>query len=463
MTRRKEDFTPIHGNRVYMFVCGPTTYDLSHLGHARTYIAYDIIARYLRYKGYTLFYVMNITDVDDKIINRARELGVEPLELARRYERAFYEDMASLGVDTINLFARASEHIPEIIDQIRVLLEKGYAYETETGVYYDITKFRDYGALSRQDPSELREHRIEPDPTKKNPGDFALWKKRGPGEMGWDSPWGWGRPGWHIEDTAITTHYFGPQYDIHGGAIELIFPHHEAEIAQAEAATGRRPLVKYWVHTGILKIHGRKMSKSLGNFITIREALEKYQAEVLRFFFASTHYRSTIDFNERGLEQARRNLQTLYNVMEKVRRLTPKEEMDEDEARLEEEVERCRRSFIEAMDDDFNSPKALTSLLELSREVNKFADTHKAINERLLQKILRTFRELGGIFGILQREEKEVDSETLKGLMDLIIEVRQIFRERREWQISDMIRERLRDLGILLEDTEEGTFWKRIK
>ncbi len=463
LTRRKEDFTPIHGNRVYMFVCGPTTYDLSHLGHARTYIAYDIIARYLRYKGYTLFYVMNITDVDDKIINRARELGVEPLELARRYERAFYEDMASLGVDTINLFARASEHIPEIIDQIRVLLEKGYAYETETGVYYDITKFRDYGALSRQDPSELREHRIEPDPTKKNPGDFALWKKRGPEEMGWDSPWGWGRPGWHIEDTAITTHYFGPQYDIHGGAIELIFPHHEAEIAQAEAATGRRPLVRYWVHTGILKIHGRKMSKSLGNFITIREALEKYQGEVLRFFFASTHYRSTIDFNERGLEQARRNLQTLYNVMEKVRRLTPKEEMEEDEVRLEEEVERCRRGFIEAMDDDFNSPKALTSLLELSREVNRFADTHKAINERLLQKILGAFRELGGIFGILQREEREVDSETLKGLMDLIIEVRQIFRERREWQISDMIRERLRDLGILLEDTEEGTFWKRIK
>ena len=463
MTRRKEDFTPIHGNRVYMFVCGPTTYDLSHLGHARTYIAYDIIARYLRYKGYTLFYVMNITDVDDKIINRARELGVEPLELARKYERAFYEDMASLGVDTINLFARASEHIPEIIDQIRVLLEKGYAYETETGVYYDITKFRDYGALSRQDPSELREHRIEPDPTKRNPGDFALWKKRRPEEMGWDSPWGWGRPGWHIEDTAITTHYFGPQYDIHGGAIELIFPHHEAEIAQAEAATGRRPLVRYWVHTGILKIHGRKMSKSLGNFITIREALEKYQGEVLRFFFASTHYRSTIDFNERGLEQARRNLQTLYNVMEKVRRLTPKEEMEEDEVRLEEEVERCRRGFIEAMDDDFNSPKALTSLLELSREVNRFADTHKAINGRLLQKILRAFRELGGIFGILQREKKEVDSETLKGLMDLIIEVRQIFRERREWQISDMIRERLRDLGILLEDTEEGTFWKRIK
>ncbi|MCD6263836.1 cysteine--tRNA ligase [Candidatus Bathyarchaeota archaeon] len=463
LTRRKEDFTPIHGNRVYMFVCGPTTYDLSHLGHARTYIAYDIIARYLRYKGYTLFYVMNITDVDDKIINRARELGVEPLELARKYERAFYEDMASLGVDTINLFARASEHIPEIIDQIRVLLEKGYAYETETGVYYDITKFRDYGALSRQDPSELREHRIEPDPTKRNPGDFALWKKRRPEEMGWDSPWGWGRPGWHIEDTAITTHYFGPQYDIHGGAIELIFPHHEAEIAQAEAATGRRPLVRYWVHTGILKIHGRKMSKSLGNFITIREALEKYQGEVLRFFFASTHYRSTIDFNERGLEQARRNLQTLYNVMEKVRRLTPKEEMEEDEVRLEEEVERCRRGFIEAMDDDFNSPKALTSLLELSREVNRFADTHKAINGRLLQKILRIFRELGGIFGILQREEREVDSETLKGLMDLIIEVRQIFRERREWQISDMIRERLRDLGILLEDTEEGTFWKRIK
>jgi cysteinyl-tRNA synthetase len=460
LSRKKEVFKSIHGNRVNMFVCGPTTYDLSHLGHARTYISYDIIARYLRYKGYSLFYLMNITDVDDKIINRAENIGTNPLELAQEYERYFYEDMATLGIRSVNLFARASEHIPEIIDQVKTLVDKGYAYETETGVYYDITQFKDLGALSHQKPSELRKHRIEPDPTKRSAQDFALWKKRGPEELGWDSPWGRGRPGWHIEDTAITTHYFGPQYDIHGGAVELIFPHHEAEIAQAEAATGRKPLVKYWVHTGVLKVDGKKMSKSLGNFVTVRDALKRYGPEVLRFFFASAHYRSIIDFSEASLEQAERSLQTLRNALSNVWKLASRPGIEKNEEELEKKILRCRDKFVKAMDDDFNSPFALTALFDLANEVNKFVDSHETINANLLEKVVNAFRELGGIFNILQKEERKVDLGTVSELVDLLIELRQEFRETKDWQMSDKIRLRLKDLGIILEDTANGTRWK---
>ena len=459
LSRKREVFKPIHGNRVNMFVCGPTTYDLSHLGHARTYVSYDIIARYLRYKGYSLFYVMNITDVDDKIINRAENIGTEPLELAREYEKHFYEDMATLDIRSMNLFARASEHIPEIIDQVKTLIDKGYAYETETGVYYDITKFKDLGVLSHQNPSELRKHRIEPDPTKKSAQDFALWKKRGPEELGWDSPWGRGRPGWHIEDTAITTHYFGPQYDIHGGAIELIFPHHEAEIAQAEAATGRKPLVKYWVHTGVLKVDGKKMSKSLGNFVTVRDALKRHDPEVLRFFFASAHYRSIIDFSEASLEQAERSFQTLRNALSNVRKLASRPEIEKNEE-LEKKILRCRDKFVKAMDDDFNSPYALTALFDLANEVNKFVDSNETINANLLEKVVNVFRELGGIFNILQKEERKVDLGIVGDLVDLLIELRQECRETKDWQMSDKIRSRLRNLGIILEDTANGTKWR---
>jgi len=460
LTRKREVFKPIHGNRVNMFVCGPTTYDLSHLGHARTYIAYDIIARYLRYKGYSLFYIMNITDVDDKIINKAKSIGTDPLELAREYERYFYEDMAKLGIQSVNLFARASEHIPEIIDQVKTLIDKGYAYETETGVYYDITKFKDLGTLSHQKPSELRKHRIEPDPTKRTAQDFALWKKRGQEELGWDSPWGRGRPGWHIEDTAITTHYFGPQYDIHGGAVELIFPHHEAEIAQAEAATGRKPLVKYWVHTGILKVDGKKMSKSLGNFITIRDVLKKYDPEVLRFFFASAHYRSVIDFSEASLEQAEQSLQTLRNALSNVQKLTPTPGIGKNETELERKVLQCRDKFVKAMDDDFNSPFALTALFDLANEVNKFVDSHETISANLLEKVIKAFKELGGVFNILQKEERKVNLGIVDDLVDLLIELRQRFRETKNWEMSDMIRSRLKDMGIILEDTATGTKWR---
>ncbi len=459
--RKKEVLEPIRGSRVNMFVCGPTTYDLSHLGHARTYISYDVIARYLRFKGYSLFYLMNITDVDDKIIDKAANIGTDPFKLAREYETYFYEDMAKLGIQSVNLFCRASEHIPEMIDQVKTLIDKGYAYETETGVYFDITRFKDLGALSHQKLSELRKHRIEPDPTKRNAQDFALWKKRPNDEVGWNSPWRWGRPGWHIEDTAITTHYFGSQYDIHGGAIELIFPHHEAEIAQAEAATGKKPLVKYWVHTGVLKVHGKKMSKSLGNFITVRDALKEYDPEVLRFFFASAHYRSTIDFSERSLEQAEQSLQTLHNALSNVQNLESRQEIEKNEE-LEKRIEQTREEFVRSMDDDFNSPLALAALFDMAKEVNKFVEDHTTINANLFEKVVNTFKELGSIFNILQKEKTVVDLGIVDDLVDLLIKLRQTFRETKEWETSDMIRSKLRNLGIILEDRADApTKWAK--
>ncbi len=460
LKREKEDFVPIQGDRVNMFVCGPTVYDLSHLGHARTYVAFDIIARYLRFRGYNLFYLMNITDVDDKIIRRARERSVEIIELAREYEELFHEDMKSLFINSISSYARASEHIPEIINQIQVLLDKGYAYEMDGNVYFEIAKFEDYGKLSHQRPEELRRHRIDPDRRKKSPQDFALWKKQKQGELAWESPWGLGRPGWHIEDTAITTKFLGNRYDIHGGAVELIFPHHEAEIAQAEAATGETPLVKYWMHTGVLKIEGRKMSKSLGNFVSIRYALKKYNPEVLRLFFSFTHYRSEIDFEEENLKQAERSLETLYNAIYRIRKLDPKEGMNSDEERIRSILFMSRDRFIEAMDDDFNAPVALAVLFELARECNKYTEFNRSLNEEVRRDVLNVFKELGGVFGILQREEEAVMG-LQENLIDLIIELREKFRKIGDWDTSDEIRERLKKLGISVEDTPSGSKWKK--
>jgi cysteinyl-tRNA synthetase len=312
MTGDKENFQPIHNNRINLFVCGPTVYDDSHIGHARTYIAFDVVARYLKYKGFSVFYLQNITDVDDKIIQRAAEIGASPRSLARRFEQRYLEDMHALGVTNVNYYARATEHVPEIINQIERLSELGFAYETESGIYFDESRFEDFGKLSHQNADDRKLHRIEPDPTKRNPGDFSLWKKRQDGEdVTWASPWGPGRPGWHIEDTAITETYLGAQYDIHGGAMDLIFPHHEAEIAQMEATSGKKPLVRYWMHTGFLNVRGEKMSKSLGNFTTIRDMLQKYEADAFRLFVLLAHYRSPIDFSEEALEQAGKSLERI--------------------------------------------------------------------------------------------------------------------------------------------------------
>jgi cysteinyl-tRNA synthetase len=319
LTHDKEEFKPISGNRVYMFVCGPTTYDHSHLGHARTYVAFDMIARYLRFKGFDLFYLMNITDIDDNIINRANELNVQPAELADKFFKLFLNDMQALNIQSVNLYAKATEHVPEIISQAQVLINKNYAYHIAGKVYYEVEKFEDFGKLSGQNLDALQAGaRVEIDEDKRNPLDFILWKSEKPGEPTWESPWGSGRPGWHIEDTAITTKYFGDQYDVHGGARDLIFPHHESEITIAESATGKKPFVKYWFHTGFLNIEGEKMSKSLGNFFTIQDVLEKYDPEVVRFFLLYTHYRSPIDFTEKYLEEAKTSYARLQNSIQKL-------------------------------------------------------------------------------------------------------------------------------------------------
>ncbi|MEM4311937.1 MAG: cysteine--tRNA ligase [Nitrososphaerales archaeon] len=459
LSRRKEVFEPLAKYRVKMFVCGPTVYDYSHLGHARTYIGYDIIAKYLRFKGYSLFYIMNITDIDDKIIDRAREEKRDPLDLAREFEKYFHEDMRCLGIDSVNLYARASEHIDELIKQIQILLDKGFAYITENGIYYDVTKFEDYGKLSNQRSEELIIHRIELDPTKRNPGDFSLWKAYKPHEPYWESPWGRGRPGWHIEDTAITLTYFGNQYDIHGGAVELIFPHHEAEIAQAEATTGVKPFVKYWIHTGILYIDGKKMSKSLGNFITVREALRKYRKEELRFFMASTLYRSPIDFKEEKLEQSRRSLETLKNSIFNFESLDEVEDLREEDEALKKRFKDAEKKIIEAMDDDFNTPIALSHIFEFSKELNRFSNERGKINRDVKKEILEGFRNLLSIFGI-EEQKKKLEEDSLNKIIEEIIQIRQELRARRDYELADRIRARLKDLGIILEDTGKGVKWR---
>ncbi|MCW3975366.1 MAG: cysteine--tRNA ligase [Candidatus Bathyarchaeota archaeon] len=452
LSRKIEEFQPINGNRVNLFVCGPTVYDLSHIGHARTYIAYDIIVRYLRFKGYSLFYLMNITDVDDKIIKRARETNQHPLELANNFAQEFYKDLAFLGIKSINLFAKASEHIKEIIFQIDELIKKEYAYVVDGNVYFNVSKFKDYGKLSHQTKNELKRHRIEPDPKKKNKIDFSLWKSR-KGKPVWKSPWGEGRPGWHIEDTAITLTYFGSQYDVHGGALELIFPHHEAEIAQAESMTGKKPLVKYWIHTGIVNVNGLKMSKSLGNFITIRDIAKKYNSEILRLFFAQSHYRSSIDFREDNLKKAGETLGNLNRIYKKIYDLLDKVSDDlqsEDEAVIKK-IEEYEHKFYSAMDNDFNTPLAISALISLGKELDK------RINETTCKGTLRlaleSFDRFGSLLGLFEYKEwNRFEEKIVNELIKIIIKLREYLRKRKEWKISDEIRDKLNKMGISLED-----------
>lgn len=457
MTRRKEIFKPRQGNRVKLFVCGPTVYDHSHIGHARTYISFDMIARYMKYTGLTVFYIQNITDLDDKILKRAAELGSSPLELARRYEEKYLHDMKILGVENVNFYARATEHIPEIIRQIQVLFKNGYAYETDKGVYFDESKFDDFGKLSNRNLEDLNVHRIGPDSSKRNPGDFALWKKRDKEsespEMIWDSPWGTGRPGWHIEDTAITETYFGPQYDIHGGGLDLIFPHHEAEIAQMEAASGKKPMVNYWMHTGFLNVKGEKMSKSLGNFITINELLQEYSPEVFRFFVLSTHYRSPIDFSREILHQSQKGLQRIYKLIETINELLDEDtliSMENDQKYMEKLVD-VREEFFDAMNNDFNTPSAFSSIFDLIREVNRDINQSN-ISKNSLTKLKALILEFGIILGLDFSLEYNKDESLEDELVELLNEVRGKLREKKEWELSDEIRSKLKDLDIVIED-----------
>lgn len=451
MTQKKEPFKPIHENRVKLFVCGPTVYNDSHIGHARTYISFDIIARYLKYKGFSVFYLQNITDIDDKVIKRASELGVSPLELARKFEKRYFEDMYALGVENVNFYARATEHLPEIITQINTLIKKDFAYETETGVYFDESRFQEFGKLSRRNLEDLNVHRVNPDSTKRNPGDFALWKKRDE-EPCWKSPWGNGRPGWHIEDTSITEEYLGTRYDIHGGGLDLIFPHHEAEIAQMESISGEKPMVNYWMHTGFLNVKGEKMSKSLGNFITIKDLLKEYQPEVFRFFVLSTHYRSPIDFSKSALEQSKNSIERIHKLLETIDHLIGSEipESDDKDDDYYNKLMVVKNNILDAMDNDFNTPDALSIIFNFIREINRGIENNH-ISKLILREIKNFFAEIGNIFGLNFSSETCTDDRT-EDLFEVIVEVREKLRERKEWELSDLIRSKLKDLNINLED-----------
>ncbi len=442
-----------------MFVCGPTVYDQSHVGHARTYLAYDIIARYLRARGYSVFYLMNITDVEDKIISRANATGEDPLLVADRYAKEFFRDMEALGINSVNLYAKASEHIPEIVQQISTLIEKGHAYQVDGDVYFDVSTFPDYGKLSGQDIEQLKVHRIDPDSRKRNVVDFALWKAQKPGEPAWDSPWGRGRPGWHIEDTAITATYFGPQYDLHGGGLDLVFPHHEAEIAQAEAATGIKPFVRYWLHGGLLMVGGERMGKSMGNFVTILELLRGHDAEALRLYYAMRHYRSQLEFDDAGIGQAEEVLDKLRSVYSQFSMLlkSPSVQAEKDlEKEIEESSTKAITSFTEAMDDDFNTPRALAAIITYAKEIEPFAA--RKPSKELTQLVLRTFDYFGGVFGIL-RSTSTRQGKAFDELINLVLQMREDARKRGDWAAADEIRDQLKKIGIGVEDTSTGTRW----
>ena len=440
LTRSKENFETMNKNRVNFFVCGPTVYDDAHIGHGRTYISFDTIKRYLEYSGYAVFYIQNITDIDDKIINRSKESGIPAHDIARKFEKRYIEDMAKLNVTGVNLFARATDHLDEIIDQIQRLIDKGFAYESDDGVYFEIEKFEEFGKLSNRKVDEMESHRELAETTKRSEQDFALWKKReNVDEPTFPSPWGNGRPGWHIEDTAITEYYFGEQYDVHGGGLDLIFPHHEAEITQMEAVSGKSPMVKYWLHTGFLNVNGEKMSKSLHNFITIRELLKDWDADTFRFFVLSTHYRSPIDFSKDSLHQSEKSL-------EKIKKFYSAIDVEDSDVESDfEALKAAKKEFFGSMDDDFNTPKAIASLFVLINECKNvdLSDDDKAAIKLFLDDVSQ-------ILGIdFTLEETSAGSDDL---FDLITDVRSELRAAKQYELSDKIRDELINLGYEISD-----------
>lgn len=440
LTRSKENFETINKDRVNFFVCGPTVYDDAHIGHGRTYISFDTIKRYLEYSGYAVFYIQNITDIDDKIINRSKESGIPAHDIARKFEKRYIEDMTKLNVTGVNLFARATDHLGEIIDQIQRLIDKGFAYESEDGVYFEIEKFEEFGKLSNRKVDELESHRELVQTTKRNEQDFALWKKRdGVDEPVFSSPWGDGRPGWHIEDTAITEYYFGEQYDVHGGGLDLIFPHHEAEITQMEAVSGKSPMVRYWLHTGFLNVNGEKMSKSLHNFITIRELLNDWDADTFRFFVLSTHYRSPIDFSKDSLHQSEKSL-------EKIKKFYSSLDVDVSDVESDlDALKAAKDEFFNSMDDDFNTPKAIASVFVL---INDCKNIELSENDKIAIKSF--LDEVSFILGIdFNLEEVSAGSDEL---LDLITDVRSQLRAAKQYELSDKIRDDLTNLGYEIND-----------
>ena len=455
LTRRKEPLTPIEPGKVRMYVCGMTVYDYCHLGHARVLVVFDVVVRYLRFSGYDVTYVRNITDIDDKIINRARESGQEFRALTDFYIAAMNEDTAALGVLPPDEEPRATRFIEEIIGMIQKLLDKGLAYQADNGdVYYDVSRFKHYGALSGKHTEDLRAGaRVEVDEAKDDPLDFVLWKSAKVDEPSWEAPWGAGRPGWHIECSAMSTHCLGNHFDIHGGGLDLQFPHHENEIAQSEGATGEK-FVNVWMHNGFVRVDEAKMSKSLGNFFTIREVLKQVDPEVVRYFILSSHYRSPLNYSDQHLNTARAALTTLYTALRGLARDTRPADTDND----------YHHRFTVAMDDDFNTAEALVVLFDLTHEINRVRDPDPARAQSLAQSL----RALGAILGLLQRDPDHFlqGSTTVQGglssaRIEELITQRNLARSNKDFPEADRIREELETHGVILEDSANGTRWRR--
>ena len=471
LSRKKEAFVPLVPGRVHMYVCGPTVYDHAHLGHAKTYVHFDVIVRYLRYAGYQVRYVQNITDVghildtgEDRILKGAARERIEPMEVVERYSRSYFNDMAQLGVLPPDISPRASAHVPEQIEMIKTLLGKGYAYEVEGSVYFDVTAFAGYGKLSGRRVEEQEEGaRVAVREEKRHPSDFALWKKAEPEHiLRWPSPWGWGYPGWHIECSAMSTKYLGETFDIHGGGTENIFPHNECEIAQAEAATGK-PFARYWLLSGSLTRDGVKMGKSLGNSLTIQAALQSHRPEVLRFFILSGHYSNPIDYSEAAVEAARKGWERLSAPALALReRLRSPGLAGTGGEEIKTALDEVRANFVAAMDDDFNAPAAIAALFDLSKLANTQLNTEITPTRPALQAIDAVYRELGGqVLGLIPEQAAvSVNAEREAGLIRLLIEMRAAARQHKDFAQGDAIRDRLKALGVVLEDGKEGTTWK---
>lgn len=442
LSQKVELLETITPGKINFFVCGPTVYDVPHLGHAKTYVQFDMIARYLRSRGYEVFYLQNITDIDDKIIARAAEQGMGWEALARKFESVYLEDMASLHVNAVSKYIRSTDYIEEVVSQVERLMERGFAYGTSDGIYFEIAKFAEYGKLSHR--SEVGKDdavsRIDASSEKRGWNDFCLWKNSKEGEPSWDTRIGTGRPGWHIEDTAMTEKFFGPQYDIHGGAVDLIFPHHEAELTQMEALSGKSPFVRYWMHTGFLNIDSEKMSKSKGNFKTIREALVEYDYRVLRLFFLSAQYRSMMDFSKKALLQAKN---TLASIDEFVFRI----EQDNDDVENEEAIAKLREEIISAMDNDFNTPQAFAALFDFMKAQS---------GKRSGKRVFALFQELQSFLDIFKLEGDSEDEEIEK-----LIEKRNEYRVAQKYTEADAIRDQLLAMGVKLYDENGKTKYRR--
>lgn len=459
MTRKKEEFIPLVNNEVKMYVCGPTVYNFFHIGNARTFVVFDTVRRYFEYRGYKVKFIQNFTDIDDKMIKRANEENTTVKELGDKFIKEYYKDADNLNIERATVNPRATEYIDEIIKFVEDLINKGYAYETNGDVYFNTKQFSDYGKLSGQNLEDLQAGaRIDIDERKKDPMDFAVWKSQKPGEPAWESPWGMGRPGWHIECSCMAYKLLGETIDIHAGGSDLAFPHHENEIAQSEARTGKT-FANYWMHSAFVNVNNQKMSKSLNNFFTAREILEKYDPDIIRLFMLSGHYRTQINFSIEVLESTKAAMERLYNSIGNLENLLDEvklEQLAEKEKDYIKVLNSYKEKYIEKMDDDFNTADAISIIFDLVRDIN----TNLGINssKKLVKYSLNLIRELGNPLGILQKSTKL----SLEEEIEKLIERRQQARKSKDWSLADEIRDNLKNRGIILEDTPQGVRWKKI-